>query len=127
MKKIFILSTFLFLVFIQKSFSQERWIYITSGGNNDFDVYFDNETIKVDNNEITVFIKYVYSNESKKYWDKKYAIFKQIYYCNKDYSKSISGTVYYRNGDVKTYEYYKYEDIIPDTIGEIIKKRLWSD
>lgn len=116
----------LLLCFISKSYSQnyDRWVFVTAEDNNDYSVYYDSETIKYTNNGVTMNLKFIYSDNSKEDWDKKFSILKWTLFCKNDSYEIVTGTIYYRNGEIQTYRINQIKEIIPDTIGETIYRKF---
>lgn len=100
----------------------DRWIYVTSDGDYNFDAFYDIETLKYNNNSITVNIKFVYNSESKEFWNRKYSIMKYVYYCNEYQYQFKTETTYYRNGEMSSHNINKIEDVIPDSVSETFYK-----
>lgn len=119
MKKVFLLLLLFQLIFISKSYSQDRWVYITKDEKN-VSYYYDSQTIKYTENEISIYLKAVFSIESTNDYDKKYALSKWILYCGKERISHGSTTVYYRDGDIKTFTSNDYQDVLPESVGEVI-------
>lgn len=121
MKKLLLFSLFYFC-FISTVYSQndDRWVYITSDGDFNFSVYYDTETIKYNGNNVTVNLKFIYSSESKDFWNRKYSIIKYIYYCSKEQYQLVSNTTYYKNGEISTININKIDDVIPESVSETV-------
>jgi hypothetical protein len=119
MKKILLFVLFLTLVYIQKSYSQNRWIYITTS-TNDYTIYYDSESIKINGNEITIFLKFIPSSSSKDYYRINYSIDKWILYCNRNQYQEVFSVEYLNSGNSSTNYLYLYSDVIPESIGEKI-------
>lgn len=82
MNKTLILFLLTFIFIVSKCYSQsDRWVYLSLG--EDYSIYYDKETVKYDDNKITVFLKSIYFEDSKRYGDFKYAIVKTELYCGK--------------------------------------------
>jgi hypothetical protein len=119
MKKLFLFVSMLFVFYFSKCYPQERWVYIGDDEDNT-SVYFDKETIKYENSEINIFLKYVYPGDSKTNWDKKYAIAKWTIYCKKESIYAHNVTIYYRNGLIEKYNLNLYRETLPETFAEIV-------
>ncbi|MFZ4402325.1 MAG: surface-adhesin E family protein [Bacteroidales bacterium] len=118
---IFLLLIFGILYADNTKAQSNRWMYIASSSDLIYDIYYDSETIRQNNDEITVSIKFDFENaasknEITKTFEKQ--ISKWVIFCGKDKYYIGKGVLYYKNGQMKEIIINEYNDVIPESIGE---------
>lgn len=122
MKKLLVLLIFIFCLLALKGYAQDRWVYVAES--NDCILYYDSETIKYNNNSVTVYIKTVYKSDESIKTGIDHQISKNIIYCGEYNFETVSITTYYNNGTNEGVNLNKYRNIVPETVMEEVYKRL---
>lgn len=96
-----------------------NWVYVTAY--EDFDYYYDSDTIRRSGNQVTVW-------EKSDYLRDKNSVLREIralhrYDCVERTSALLQMTIYYPNGEIKTLTWTAEEKaVIPETRAEFILK-----
>ena len=109
--KIIVISVFLFIFATTKSHSQDvKWVLAFTEAN--FEMYYEKNTMKYEGDNIVLFIKHVFKDESSKV---SHVIWKIKLICGKEKFYIYTKTFYYKNGESKSLTPNNYSIIFEDS------------
>jgi hypothetical protein len=109
--KIIVISVFLFIFTTIKSYSQDvKWVLAFNEDN--FEMYYERNTMKYEGDNIMLFIKHVFKDESSKV---SHVIWKIKLICGEEKFYIYTKTFYYKNGESKSFTPNNYSIIFEDS------------